>query len=42
MKAKRFTDEQIIAVLREAKAAARAKDLGRKHGISGGRPTPGG
>jgi putative transposase len=34
MKAKRFTDEQIIAVLREAEAGAKAKDLFRKYGIS--------
>ena len=34
MKAKRFTDEQIIAVLREAETGAKAKDLCRKHGIS--------
>jgi putative transposase len=34
MKAKRFTDEQIIAVLKEAESGAKAKDLCRKHGIS--------
>jgi putative transposase len=34
MKAKRFSDEQIIAVLREAEAGAKAKELCRKHGIS--------
>jgi putative transposase len=34
MKAKRFSEEQIIAVLREADAGGKAKDLCRKHGIS--------
>jgi len=34
MKAKRSSEEQIIAVLREADAGGKAKDLCRKHGIS--------
>jgi putative transposase len=34
MKAKRFTEEQIIAVLRESEAGAKTKELCRKHGIS--------
>ena len=32
--ASRFTEEQIIAVLREHEAGAKAADLARKHGIS--------
>jgi putative transposase len=34
MKRKSFTEEQIIAVLREHDAGAKAADLAPKHGIS--------
>jgi putative transposase len=34
MKRKRFSEEQIIGVLREHEAGARTADLARKHGIS--------
>jgi putative transposase len=34
MKRKRFTEEQIIAVLKEHEVGARTADLCRKHGIS--------
>ena len=34
MKRKRFTEEQIIAVLREHDAGAKTADLARKHGVS--------
>ena len=34
MKRKRFTEAQIISVLREHEAGAKTGDLARKHGIS--------
>ncbi|MGY3347006.1 putative transposase [Bradyrhizobium sp. USDA 4459] len=34
MKRARFTEEQIIAVLKEHEAGAKTVDLARKHGIS--------
>ena len=34
MKAKRFTKEQIIGVLKEAEAGAKTKELCRRHGTS--------
>ena len=34
MKKKRFTEEQIIAVLKESEAGAATKELCRTHGIS--------
>lgn len=34
MRGKRFSEEQIIGVLKEAEAGAATKDLCRRHGIS--------
>ena len=34
MKRKRFSEEQIIGILREHEAGAKAGDVARKHGIS--------
>ena len=34
MKRKRFTEEQIIGILREHEGGAKTADLARKHGLS--------
>lgn len=36
MKRTRFTEEKIIAILKEAEAGAAVKDLCRRHGMSAG------
>lgn len=35
MKRKKFTEEQIIGVLKEAEAGAKTGDLARRHGVAG-------
>ena len=34
MKRKRFTEEQIIGILKEAEAGAQIRELSRRHGIT--------
>ena len=34
MKRKRFTEEQIISILKEREAGMKVADLGRRHGVS--------
>jgi hypothetical protein len=39
VKAKKYTEEQIIAVLKEGEAGAKVADLCRKYGMSGASST---
>ena len=40
MKPSRFTEEQIIGILREREGGAKTADVCRKHGISGATGVP--
>jgi hypothetical protein len=40
MKRAKFTEEQIIGILRENEAGAKAGELARKHGVSEGTSVP--
>jgi putative transposase len=40
MKRSRFSDEQIIGILKEQEAGSATADVCRRHGISGGKRQP--